>query len=312
MKDIMVSIYCPTYNHEKYIIEALNSILMQKTNFSIEVLIGEDCSTDNTRTVLKEYEAHHPGKLNVFYREHNMHSEEITNSRDLRLRCRGKYVIVLEGDDFWIDEFKLQKQVDFLEAHPDYIAVAHNCVVVGRDSKPNGEKFPECKQQEYTFAHYATGIMPGQTTTVMTRNYYRDNIMDPEFCEFPIMPGDRRLFFSLLTNGRVYCMQEVMSAYRHIVNGGSSYSANLKRNFENSLKWNTAQLKYAKKINNKEAIRCAELLYILTVRDGIKKKDLSLGEGIKKLKLIDHLFKTLALMGRRDVNRFILKRTLDI
>lgn len=312
MNETMVSIYCGTYNHEKYIEEALDSILKQKVNFDIEVLVGEDCSTDGTKSVLKAYEKKHPGRLTVFYRDHNMNKEKLTNTRDLKMRCKGKYVIALEGDDFWLDEYKLQKQVDFLETHPEFIAVAHNCVVVGEDSKPNGETFPECKQEEYTLAHYVTGIMPGQTTTVMTRNFYRDKLFDTSFVDYPLMPGDRRLYFSLLANGRIYCIQEAMSAYRHIVSGGSSYSANMKRNFQKSLAWYTAQLEYAKKIGRKEVLECAELLYYLTVRDGMKRREISVRAGFRNMNKISNLNKTLLLGFKRDINRFILKRALDI
>mgnify|MGYP004538349555 CR=1 FL=1 len=156
----MLSVYVPTYNHEKYITRALDSILMQKTEYSYEVLVGEDVSTDSTRAVLKEYEKAHPGKLTVFYREKNMNDMPIWNSLDLKMRARGKYMIALEGDDFWTDDRKLQKQIDFLESHPEYIAVAHNCVVVGADSEPNGEAYPECKDAEYTFAHFLSALCP--------------------------------------------------------------------------------------------------------------------------------------------------------
>ena len=311
-KDIMVSVYCATYNHEKYIVKALDSILMQKVNFSLEILVGEDCSTDNTRAVLKKYESQHPGRVTVFYRDHNMNKEPIKNARDLKMRCRGKYVIALEGDDYWTDVNKLQIEVDFLEAHPEYIAVAHNCIVVDADSKPTGEQFPECKEEEYTFAHYTTGIMPGQTTTVLTRNYYRDHILDTSFVDLSIMPGDRRLYFTLLSNGRVYCIQKAMSAYRHITNGGASYSANLTRNYHKSLEWYTAQLEYAVKINNPDAIKCAELLYCLTVRDAMKRKEIKISEGLKLIKKIKNKYRTFFLMGKRDINRFILHKKLDI
>lgn len=312
MDEIMVSVYCATYNHEQFITKALDSILMQKVNFIIEVLVGEDCSTDNTRKVLKMYEDRHPNQITVFYRDHNMSKDKIKNSMDLRIRCKGKYIIALEGDDYWTDQFKLQKQVDFLESHPEYIGVAHNCIVVGADSQPNGESFLECKQNEYTLRHYVTGIMPGQTTTLMYRNFYKDDILDKSFVDTPIMPGDRRLFFSLISNGRIYCMQEVMSAYRHITTNGTSYSASFKRDYNRSLKWYLAQLEYAKRINNKEALKCAELLYILTVRDCILKKDISIRDGIKRLKIIDHKARTIVLLAKRDINRFVLKKELDL
>jgi len=130
----VISIYVATYNHERYIVKALDSIREQKTKYSYEVLVGEDVSTDNTRQLLKQYEKQHPGFMTVYYRDHNMHHEDPNNSKDLKMRCKGKYVIALEGDDYWIDPLKLQKQVDFLENHEEYLAVAHRCVVVDENS----------------------------------------------------------------------------------------------------------------------------------------------------------------------------------
>ena len=132
-EQVIVSVIVPVYNHEKYIAQTLDSILMQKTKYRYEVWIGEDASTDDTRAVLMEYEKKCPPDFHFLYREKNMHNSECRNDLDLRLRCKGKYLICLEGDDFWTDENKIEKQIDFLESHPEYIAVSHNCVVVGKD-----------------------------------------------------------------------------------------------------------------------------------------------------------------------------------
>ena len=96
MDDVILSIYVPTYNHEKYIARALDSILMQKTDYAYEVLVGEDASTDNTRAVLKEYEKKYPGRFQMYYREKNMHKQKVRNAGDLIRRCSGKYIIALE------------------------------------------------------------------------------------------------------------------------------------------------------------------------------------------------------------------------
>ena len=266
----ILSIFVPTYNHEYYIKRALDSILMQKTEYSYEVLVGEDVSTDSTRDVLKEYERQHPGKITVFYREKNMNKMPVWNSLDLKLRARGKYLIGLEGDDFWIDGKKIKKQVDFLETHPEYIAVAHNCVVVGADSEPNGETYPECKDAEYTFEHFYKRIMPGQFTTVMSRNYMSMEDFDRTLVTKNLTPGDQLLYFSLLCHGRIYCMQEAMSAYRHITVCGSSYSATVRFDYKVDIEWYRSLLSYAQKHCKKEIIKQCEILYIGCVVSGIK------------------------------------------
>ena len=273
--DVILSIYVATYNHEEYIGCALDSILMQKTKYKFEVLIGEDASTDGTRAVLKKYEEQFPGFFTIFYREKNMHNTECSNAQDLRARCKGKYLIALEGDDFWLDENKIEKQIDFLEAHPEYIAVAHNCVVVGKDSQPNGETYPECKDHEYTFHHFFNTILPGQLTTVMYRNYLLDNNFDSSILFKQLSPDDQLLYFALLCHGQIYCMQEVMSAYRHITDSGSSYSATVKFDYANQKRWQQELITYAKRHCEKREVMQAEYPYMYLILKGILSKQIT-------------------------------------
>ncbi len=285
---VMVSVYVPTFNHEKYLVQALDSILMQKTQYSYEVLVGEDFSTDNTRQVLREYEAAHPGRLTVFYREENMHRKPINNAGDLKRRCKGKYIIALEGDDFWTDENKLEKQVAFLEQHPDYIAVAHNCLVVGEDSQPNGEYYPECKRQDYTFTHFFDRIMPGQLTTLLCRNYMLPGSMDISLMTQGLTPGDQLLYFTLLYHGKVYCMQEVMSAYRHITSTGSSFSATVRFQGDKEMIWYQALRNYAKKQNRFWPICNAEALCISVSAMSVRLGQWNREKAWNQVKQLDH------------------------
>lgn len=272
----ILSIYVATYNHENYIVQALESIRMQVTDYKYEVLVGEDCSTDNTRKILQSYELEHPKFATILYRDHNMHSEKINNAADLKRRCQGKYIIALEGDDYWIDERKIHKQIQFLEDNPDYLAVAHNCICVNEHSEPNGEVYSECHSEEYSIEHYEMNILPGQLTTVMMRNYYIDEVFDTSFIETKIAPGDRRIYFSLIVNGKIHCLQETMSAYRHITDHGSSYSATLKYDVPKALKWYLEELKYAYKLSNKRAVKCAEALYLKEILAGYKNKQINI------------------------------------
>lgn len=278
MDDIALSIVVPTYNHENYIVKALDSILMQKTRYTYEVLVGEDVSTDNTREVLKEYEKKHPGKLTVFYREKNMRTEKHGNFTDLRLRSKGKYIIALEGDDYWTSDQKIEKEINFLEAHPEYIAVSHNCVIVDENDNETGETYPECKDEEYTMKHFLNGIYPGQTTTVMYKNFVKEYIFDKSILEKHLIPGDKLLYFALVTSGKIFCMQEVMSAYRYVKKSGSSYSANYKYDFLKDVHWYTELLKYAGKVNDKYALKCVGALYIGCLIHGLKARQLKFGD----------------------------------
>jgi glycosyltransferase involved in cell wall biosynthesis len=307
-KSPILSIIIPTYNHENYIVKALDSVFMQKCDYDFEILVGEDCSTDNTRAVLKEYEQNHPDKrLKVFYRESNMSKLPVGNSLDLKMRCKGKYIIALEGDDFWTDDRKLQKQIDFLENNPEYIAVAHNCVVVGEDNEPNGEEYPECKDTEYTFSHFFKRIMPGQYTTFMTRNYMTDEKIDRSLINAKLSPGDQLVYFSLLCYGKVYCMQETMSAYRHIVKGGSSYSANVTFDYDSECKWYSSVADYAKKHCEKSVINSAEAMYVSVAVKGIKERQVSALKAYKDCNVLSHRNKAIFMWCLRVFKRIFCK-----
>ena len=224
----VVSIVVTTYNHERYIERCLRSIAAQECSYPFEVLVGEDCSPDGTREVLKRIEAELPDNFKIFYREKNMgvHGHN-SNSDDLVRRTRGTYLASCEGDDFWTDPHKLQKQVDFLEAHPEYVACFHHCTVVGADSQPNGEKYPDCLDEEYSFKEFFYITMPGQLASMLCRRepYLQAKERYLALQRYKNYAPDRRNAFILLCAGKVRCMQEEMSAYRHITTEGTSHSA---------------------------------------------------------------------------------------
>jgi glycosyltransferase involved in cell wall biosynthesis len=308
MDGVTISIYVPTFNHEKYIVRALDSIRMQKTQYSYEVLVGEDCSTDNTRQVVKDWEAAHPDdRFIFFYRQSNMHRSEISNALDLKLRCKGKYLICLEGDDFWTDPLKLQKQASFLETHPDYYAVAHNCVVVDVDSQPNGEIYPECKDEEYTFSHYANNILPGQLATLMARNYHTDENFDRSLLLKRVKAGDRNIVFSILFYGKIHCIQEAMSAYRHITQGGSSYSANYHYDYAEEEISNRYRMEFACRLKNRQAIRCSEYCYLQNIRFAWRTKKISTTRALSDFKNIKHKFPACAKLLVWYFGRILLR-----
>lgn len=308
-----LSIYITTYNHESYIKQALDSILMQKTQYNYEILIGDDVSQDGTREILKKYEQNYPGKFQVYYRDHNMNKEIPNNGDDLRARCKGKYVIALEGDDFWIDEYKIEKQISFLENHPEYLGVAHNCIVVDQFSNMMQESYPECKDPEYSLSHLVSEIMPGQLTTVMYRNYLDIRDMDTSILRYGMSPWDRLLYFVLATYGKIYCMQEKMSAYRHVLSGGSSFSANYKYQFEAVELWQRKLLQYSYKIDHSTAMKCAEILYLSKIWHAIRIKECTTAKGFQYIREnVKHPATAYFLYFRYKLGKDILKRTVYI
>ncbi len=118
---VEVSILCNAYNHEKYIRDALEGFVMQKTSFRFEILIHDDASTDRTADIIREYEAKYPELVKPIYQTENQYSKNIGMIiRIQNARVKGKYVATCEGDDYWTDPLKLQKQYDFMESHPEY------------------------------------------------------------------------------------------------------------------------------------------------------------------------------------------------
>ena len=129
--DIIVSVVIATYNHEKYIQQAIEGVLKQKTNFRIEILINDDFSTDNTTSLIRAHEVNYPNLFVVFYQKENLYSKGVKPWFDILFPAsRGKYIALCEGDDYWTDPYKLQKQVDFLEANEDFVITYHDATVI--------------------------------------------------------------------------------------------------------------------------------------------------------------------------------------
>jgi glycosyltransferase involved in cell wall biosynthesis len=129
-----ISIKTSTYNHESFITQAIEGVLMQKVNFDYELIIGEDCSTDRTRQRVKDYQRQYPDKIRLFLPEGNMGRRH--NFLQTLKACRGQYIALLDGDDYWTSPYKLQKQADYLDGHPECAICFHNVMVIHEDEHP--------------------------------------------------------------------------------------------------------------------------------------------------------------------------------
>jgi glycosyltransferase involved in cell wall biosynthesis len=135
-RPVMVSIRCITYNHEPYIRQTLEGFVMQKTNFRFEAIVHDDASTDGTAAIIREFAEKYPDIIRPIYEAENQYSKHDGSlGRIMDAAVRGKYVAFCEGDDYWTDPNKLQKQVDFLESHPDYSMVFTNAMDLLRSGK---------------------------------------------------------------------------------------------------------------------------------------------------------------------------------
>jgi glycosyltransferase involved in cell wall biosynthesis len=131
----LVSVLMITYNHEKFIAQAIESVLMQHVNFKYEIVIGDDYSTDGTLGILDQYKRTYPDKIHLLLHDHNLGHAGKMNFISTLNACRGQYIAILEGDDYWTAPNKLQKQVDFLDTHPACAACFHNVNVLYEDQK---------------------------------------------------------------------------------------------------------------------------------------------------------------------------------
>lgn len=124
----LVSIKCLVYNHEPYLRKCLNGFIIQKTSFKFEAIVHDDASTDGSADIIKEYAEKYPDIIKPIYEKNNLYSKHhYSLTKIMNNACNGKYIAFCEGDDYWTDPYKLQKQVDFLESNPDYGLVHTNC-----------------------------------------------------------------------------------------------------------------------------------------------------------------------------------------
>lgn len=197
----VVSVVCLTYNHESYIRQALDSFLMQQTTFPYEIIIADDCSTDGTESLCGEYAIKNPQVVRYLRAENNVGC--IENERMAIEQARGTYIAVCEGDDYWTDPLKLQKQVDFLESHPDYSVTwaRYQKYIQSKDmymSDGNENLFKDGQDSVEITTHMFLHRWITQYLTMMFRHSAYDNTWCTRYKHF----RDSHQFYHLLQNGK--------------------------------------------------------------------------------------------------------------
>lgn len=206
----MVSVVMITYAHENYIREAIEGVLMQECDFEVELIIANDCSPDKTDLIIKDIIQNHPRGNWIKYHPHEKNLGMMPNFIFALQQAKGKYIALCDGDDYWIDALKLQKQVDFLDKNLDYSLVFHNALV---HNTIRNEKRLFTKNYEFSeydaFDIFKNWLIP--TASMVFRNYNFINI--PEFMQ-KATNGDLALQVYLNDFGKFYASNEVMSVYR--------------------------------------------------------------------------------------------------
>ncbi len=203
-----VSILMVTYNHEKFISQAIESVLMQKVDFEYELIIGEDCSTDNTRQIVIDYQKKYSDRIRLLLPNVNLGAHK--NFFNTFKTCQGQYIALLEGDDYWISPDKLQRQVDFLDEHPKYAICFHNAIIFWEDNRQPPGLFRH-KQKETSSIEdlLIENFIP--TASVMYRNGLIKNF--PQWFH-ELSMGDWVIHILNAQYGNIWYINEVMSAYR--------------------------------------------------------------------------------------------------
>lgn len=232
-REVMVSIHCIAYNQGKYIKETLDGFIAQKTNFRFEAIVHDDASTDNTADIIREYAQKYPSIIKPIFETENQYSKgDGSLSKIMYSHIRGKYVAYCEGDDYWIDPLKLQKQVDFLEKNPDFGLVCsdHETYI---------------QQEKYFIKKSKFGVLTIQNINqLIVRNCVttltvciRKNILLDYSREFNELCqgwacGDYPIWLYTSTKYKIYRSEDIMGVYRKL-----SESASHSKDFKRLIKW---------------------------------------------------------------------------
>jgi len=223
-----VSVCMIAYNHQDFIAKAIESVLIQKTNFPFELVIGDDNSRDDTGKICEEYAAKFPGKIRYYRREKNRGM--MPNFIETLQSCTGEYIAICEGDDYWTDVNKLQLQADFSDTHPDYSLCCHNHSVL---TKGNMIKAGRDFEDEYRTVRTEEYLLHPFFHT--TSYFFRNTAIPHPFPDWysNVLAGDHFLVLFLAMNGKIGCLNKRMSVFR---NHGSSVSftrsaLDIKQNF---------------------------------------------------------------------------------
>lgn len=237
-KELTVTIRCLVYNHEPYLRQCLEGFVMQKTNFRFEAIVHDDASTDGSANIILEYAEKYPDIIKPIIETENQYSKRDGSLRRImNAHTHGKYMAICEGDDYWTDPYKLQKQVDFLESNPEYTMCFANAIEHWQDDDTKEDKlFSNVEDRDYTGIEiYKKWIVPTASTlmrsSVLNSDIYTDANANKNF-----IYGDIVLFLSCAHLGKIRGCSDTVSVYRRCKSGAViSDNANINRLYKFSL-----------------------------------------------------------------------------
>ena len=226
-----VSVFLITYNHEAFIAQAIESIVTQQANFDFELVIGEDCSKDKTRAICEEYAAKYPDIINPLPSERNY--GPMANTIRTFQACKGEYIALCEGDDYWAIPNKLQQQADFLDAHPDYTMCFSDTQIIDEMGwgLPDERYFPKIEKETITIKDIIlsdVSLIP--TATMLFRNILPNPFPDFYYTTFS---GDLFLHLFLADKGKAKYFNIKMAAYRNHAGGLTKSPEQIEKTYNN-------------------------------------------------------------------------------
>lgn len=231
-KTPLVSIVTLAYNHGKYIRQCLDSFVMQVTDFPFEVIIHDDASTDDTTHIIREYEQMYPDIIKPIYQKENQYSKGVPiGATYLYPKAQGNYIAECEGDDWWTDPHKLQKQVDFLESHPDYVM----CTTSYSSFRMKDGRIKEGVKEGRGMDITLRSLMKKNRIGTLTVLYRKDVLTRFEEEVRPVMPnfkmGDITLWLYMAHKGKIHELPCTTAMYR-ILENSASHSADFNKQYE--------------------------------------------------------------------------------
>lgn len=267
-KKVVVSVRCITFNHARFIRQCLDSLVMQVTDFRYQIVILDDASTDNTQDIILEYSHQYPNLIIPILLQENHYSIKKDRAHYIKEqedKVDAEYIAMCEGDDYWTDPLKLQKQVDYMESHPDCMMCFGNAIEHWEDGRRPDKSFSSLEDRDYTGQEICWKWMVPTASII-----YRKSILNTELCfryksNQRLIVGDLPLFVTCASYGKIHAFSDVFSVYRK-QDSGFTRNFNSTRSYQMGLMW-----KEFPKIFGQEYSEVSTFKAILHFRNGMYK-----------------------------------------
>ena len=268
---ILVTIQCLVFNHGPFLRKCLDGFVMQKTSFRFEAIVHDDASTDDSASIIREYAEKYPEIIKPIFETENQYSKKDGSLRRImRNALRGKYIAICEGDDYWTDPGKLQKQADYMEAHPECSLCFHNAIIHWYDGREPDSVFAEIEERDYD------GVELCKKWLTPTASYFFKSPIYDEYTRImnshpQICIGDSPMLLACAKAGTIHGFPDIMCVYGKHSSGWTQYS-DCRRTFQSALSWEAQRAVFGKEYHEVMTDTLTGQ-YLLTIYRALKEKD---------------------------------------